>query len=261
MDDAPGRAGVWLARESENPQVVVVGLPWSPTSQGVALAPLGVRGRLNRFDTSHSEGETDFSDVPVRDNGNWPVTGLSQDELLGYISSRRDELPSPGLSLFLGGDDAITSAIVGALGTDLVRISCTAMGVDQVETVTIGAHGFTRHDGSEALTNDEIDAEGIPTIVDRALDKLAMSRTIHVSVDLDALDPAFAPASPGSMPGGLDVRRLAEAVRRLARSPKVSSMDFIGADVHLDGSGRTLDTTCHLLLSAVTGFRERSPAA
>lgn len=261
MDEGPARADVWLARESEKPDMAVVGLPWSPTSQGVALTPLAVRDRLKRFTTYHTEAHVDLSDVQVRDSGNWPVAGLSLGALEEYISTRRDELPSRGLSLFLGGDDAITSAIVGALETDLVRISCTAMEVDQTVTLTIGAHGFTRLDGSEALTNDEIDAEGIPKIVDRALDKLAMSKTIHVSVDLDTLDPAFAPASPGSMPGGLDVRRLADAVRRLARSPKVGSMDFVGADVHFDESGRTLDVICHLLLSAMTGFKERSSAA
>lgn len=259
MDEAKGRADVWLAGEANEPQVVVVGLAWSPASEGVALAPLAVRDRLSRFSTYHSERQTDFSDVPARDGGNWPVAGLDPHGLQEYISSRIDELPKPGLSLFLGGDDAIGAALVAALGAGLIRFSSSPVTVDGVETVTIGVHGFTRAAGADTiLTNDQIAREGTRMIVDRALRKLATSETIHVSVDLDALDPAYAPGSPDSMPGGLDVRQLADAVRRCAASPKVSSMDFVGVDPPLDASGRTLDVTCHLLLCAVTGFKEKS---
>lgn len=262
MDDRVGRADIWLATESGDPQLAVIGLPWSPSSDGIARSPLALRDRLSGFVTFDSERQTDFSEVQVRDFGNWPVAGLGAEALRKYIAARREELPSTGLSLFLGGDDAITAAIVAAMGASLIRFSSKPSGLDGVETVTIGAHGFNRADSAgTTLGNDQIAKEGTRMIVDRALGKLAMSETIHVSVDLDALDPAFAPGSPDSMPGGLDIRQLADAVRRCATSPKVGSMDFVGADANLDESGRTLDVTCHLFLTAVTGFRERSPTA
>ena len=264
MDETPDRADLWLARESNDPRLIVVGLPWSSGSEGLAIAPLSMRDRLARFATSHTERGTDFGDVPVRDGGNWPVTGLDTDELETYLRSRLGELPTRGLSIFIGGADPVTRAIVAATGASLIRFSARPIAepLDGVETVTIGAHGFAgRGEQSDTvLTSDQIGKEGMRMIVDRALGKLAMSETIHVSVDLDVLDPAFAPASPDSMPGGLDVRNLADAVRRSAASPKVSSMDLVGVDANLDDSERTLDVSAHLLLSAVTGFKERSLA-
>ncbi len=226
------------------------------------MAPSSLRDRLGRFSTFHTERKTDFGDVPVRDAGNWPVTGLDPDELEAYLTSRLDEFPARGLTIFLGGEDAVTDAIVAVTGASLIRFSSGAStnAKGAVEAVTVGVHGFGRP-GSHSdtiLTNAQIGKEGMRMIVDRALGKLAMSETIHVSVDLDVLDPAFAPASPDSMPGGLSVRELAEAVRRSSASPKVSSMDFVGVDVNLDDSKRTLDVIAHLLLSAATGFKERS---
>ena len=262
MGEALDRADLWLAREHGEARLVVVGLPWSTGSQGLAISPLSLRDRLGRFSTFHTERETDFGDVPVRDAGNWPVTGLSPDELEAYLTSRLDELPTRGLTIFLGGEDAVTAAIVAATGASLIRFSAglATAAMPGIEAVTIGAHGFG-NPGSHSdttLTNAQIGKEGIRMIVDRALGKLAMSETIHVSVDLDVLDPAYAPASPDSMPGGLGVRELAEAVRRSAASPKVSSMDFVGVDANLNEADRTLDVTAHLLLSAATGFKERT---
>ena len=108
------------------------------------------------------------------------------------------------------------------------------------------------------MVNSQIAKEGMRMTVDRALGKLAMSKAIHVSVDIDALDVAFAPGAPGAMPGGLTVRELSDAVRRCGASRKVTSMDFVGVDASHDLADPTLDTMTHLLLSAVAGFAERT---
>ncbi len=265
MDDVRGHADVWLARGGEQPQVAVVGLPWSQHS-GIALAPLALRDRLSRFSTFHSERQSDVAEVRAFDMGNWPVLGLDLADLQGYLSSRIDQLRSPGLTFFLGGDDAICQAIRGAMRADLLRFSSNRLAEEEqlgaVRTVTIGAHGFARTpkdrpaEPGTTFTHEQIEDEGMGTIVDRALGELE-SQDIHVSIDLDALDPSLVPGSRDAMPGGLVVRQLAEGVRLCAASPKVSSIDFVGADVQLDESGRTLDVSCHLLLTAVMGFRER----
>ncbi len=268
MDDARDRADVWLAAGSDEPQLVVVGLPWSQRSSGMALAPLALRDRLSRFSTSHSERHVDIAQVSVDDLGNWPVTGLEGADLQLYLSSRADDLHPQGITFFLGGDDGISQAIVGATTADLIRFSSRQpVDGDQlagVRRVTIGAHGFTgvaqrRHVGPDTtIPHGQIAELGMATVIDLALEELAGSEKIHVSIDLDVLDPSFVPGSPDAIPGGLGVRQLAEGVRLCAASARVSSMDLVGADVYLDESGRTLDVGCHLLLSGAMGFRERS---
>ena len=54
VDPAWPRANVWLAGESEDPSLLVVGVPSSTASLSPSradLAPLEVRNRLHRFST------------------------------------------------------------------------------------------------------------------------------------------------------------------------------------------------------------------
>jgi agmatinase len=52
------------------------------------------------------------------------------------------------------------------------------------------------------------------------------SGPVYISVDVDVLDPAFAPGTGTPEPGGLSSRELLWAVRTLA-----SQVDVVGADV------------------------------
>lgn len=272
MGENPGRAHLWLARESPDPDITVVGLPWSPNTQGRALVPLAARDRLRRFSTYQGERDNDFSGLAAADAGNWPVSGLDLDGLVQYLGARMPGLGG-GLQLFLGGDDSITGAIVESLAAETVgviqfsvRPSVGDPYLAKHDNVLIGIQGFAAsadehaaasRAGTTVITNRQIEKEGMRMTVDRALGKLAMSEAIHVSVDLDVLDQAHVPGSPDALPGGLTVRQLADAMRRCGANVKVRSMDFIGADTDL-ASDHTLDTLCHLLLSAVAGYAERS---
>lgn len=272
MNESRDRADLWLAQESANPDVTVVGLPWAPKQPGRARVPLAVRERLRRFSTYHSERDTDFGALTANDAGNWPVTGLDRDELMEYLAGRVPDLTG-GLQLFVGGEDTISAALVESLPTETVgviqfTVRPTLGGSHQPnrDAVLIGIQGFAssaaeldtaRRSGATTISNRQIEKEGMRMTVDRALGKLAMSEAVHVNVDLDVLDQAHVPGSPDALPGGLTVRHLADAVRRCGANAKVRSMDFVGADSDLD-PGHTLDVLCHLLLSAVAGYAERA---
>ena len=108
------------------------------------------------------------------------------------------------------------------------------------------------------LTVDDIVQRGIGSVAEDALTVVAVKTDfVHVDVDIDVLDRAFAPGCPGARPGGMSLRDLAEGVRRCARNPKVISIDFVEVDAEADRDGLTLDTMAHLVLSAVAGYTER----
>jgi arginase family enzyme len=105
----------------------------------------------------------------------------------------------------------------------------------------------------------DVGRRGIESVVEDALTVVAVKTdAVHVDIDVDVLDRAFAPACPGSRPGGLALRDLAEGVRICARNPKVASFDFVEVDPESDHDSLTLDAMAHLVLSAVAGFAERS---
>lgn len=277
MGETRARADVWLAQEAAEPEIMVVGVPWSDISRGVALAPMAMRERLGRFLTHHSERDVDLAEIAVSDAGNWPVSELGKDGLRQRLFERRSRLEPFPLVLYVGGDGGITFPLAADTTGDsragLIRFSkaprddTTGDGLSGQEVVLIGIHTFgssakemaaSANTGATFITDTQIEKEGVRMTVDRALGKLSLCETIHVSVDLDALDRAHAPSALGAIPGGLHLRQLSDAVRRCARSGKVRSMDFVGADAQADGNELTIDALCHVFLSAVTGYAERT---
>jgi formimidoylglutamase len=290
------RADVWLNQEHPDPEVLVVGVPSSKASLSPSradLSPMAMRDRLARFSTFHGEWGVDFGQVAVSDYGNWPVSESDRDQMPGLVGGMARGLPAVPLTLFLGGDNAITRPLVGAQAPDLSRVGVITFdahhdvrtmelgrtngnpirglieedGLPGVNVIQIGIHsfansaeyrGYCEEVGIGVVTISDIEVGGISEVTNLALASLAdRCDTIYVDVDIDVLDRAFAPGCPGARPGGMTVRNLAEGVRRCARHPKVKAMDFVEVDAEADHDGMTLDAMAHLMLSAVAGYAER----
>lgn len=290
------RADVWLAREDDDAEVVVVGVPSSKASLSPSradLTPLAVRERLGRFSTYHGEQAIDFAGVRVRDIGNWPVSELGVEEMPHSVTELASRLPKAPLTLFLGGDNAITRPLVAAMADDLAGVGVITFdahhdvrsldngpnngtpirglieehGLPGENVVQIGIHSFANSGvyrayceerGITVRTMAEVETEGVDSVVGDALQRLDGCDALYVDVDIDVLDRASAPACPGARPGGMTVRQLAAGVFSCARSPKVRMMDFVEVDAAADRDGETLDVMAHLVLSAAAGFAARS---
>jgi len=290
------QASSWLARESSDPSLLVVGVPSSKASihpSRADLTPLEIRRRLDRFSTFHGELGVDFADVTVRDMGNWPVSELDMVAMVGEVSRLAKSLPEAGLCIYVGGDNAITRPLVAAQSDDLTSVGLITFdahhdvralengptngtpirglieehGLPGVNIVQIGIHSFSNsavyraycdHAGITTVTVDQVERIGMKAAVDVALSQLsATCERVFVDIDLDVLDSAFAPACPGARPGGLSVRQLALGVARCAAHPSVKAMDLVEVDASVDHDGRTLDVLAHLLLTAAAGFATR----
>jgi len=256
------------------------------------MAPLEVRERLDRFSTYHGEMDVDFGSVPVRDMGNWPVSELGMDAITEELEELAVSLPKSELTLYLGGDNAITRPLVSALSDDLSSVGLITFdahhdvrdlgngptngtpvrglieehGLPGSNVVQIGIHSFANSAPYRAYSNEvgittvpvgEVERDGMAKVVDAALGRLSSCSKIYVDVDVDVLDRVFAPACPGARPGGLTVRQLSDGVARCAAHPSVVAMDFVEVDPTADIAHQTLDTMAHLVLTAVAGFATR----
>jgi formimidoylglutamase len=290
------RADVWLAQDHPDPQLLVVGVPSSRASLSPSradLTPLELRNRLARFSTFHGEWGVDFGDVTVRDEGNWPVSELDMHQMPAVAEQLAAGLPQVPLTLYLGGDNAITRPLVRSLSRDGRRVGLVTFdahhdvraldlgptngspvrglieedGLPGPNVAQIGIHSFANSAGYRAyceeqgvtvLTVADIEQRGIRSVVEDALTVLTVRcDVIHVDVDVDVLDRSLAPGCPGARPGGMSIRDLAEGVRLCARHPKVVAFDFVEVDAVADHDSLTLDAMSHLLLSAVAGYSER----
>lgn len=71
---------------------------------------------------------------------------------------------------------------------------------------------------------EQLEREGFDAVIEASRRRVA-NRPVYISIDIDVLDPAFAPATGTPEPGGLTSRELLSILRRLR------GLNIIGADI------------------------------
>ncbi|MCC5970988.1 MAG: arginase [Pararhodobacter sp.] len=99
-----------------------------------------------------------------------------------------------------------------------------------------------------------IDEQGITAPLRAFLDRVEAARGfLHVSLDVDFLDPAIAPAVGTTVPGGATFREAHLVMEMLHDSGLVTSLDLVELNPFLDERGRT----AHLMVDLVASLMGR----
>jgi arginase len=96
-----------------------------------------------------------------------------------------------------------------------------------------------RNSGMLVLTMREIDEMGVAAAARQALDRLSGLPRLHISLDMDSLDPLEAPGVGTPVPGGLTYREAHLLMEILADCGKVASLDIVEVNPILDDRNRT----------------------
>jgi arginase len=95
-----------------------------------------------------------------------------------------------------------------------------------------------------------IDEFGVGVLIRRVIDKVrARDGVLHVSFDVDFLDPDVAPGVGTTVPGGATYREAHLIMEMLHDSGLVGSLDIVELNPFLDERGRTARTTVELVAS------------
>ncbi|ESY66876.1 MAG: arginase [Mesorhizobium sp.] len=118
--------------------------------------------------------------------------------------------------------------------------------VDPAEREALNQAGVTVHDMRA------IDEHGIAPLLRAFLARVAaQDGLLHVSLDVDFLDPSIAPAVGTTVPGGATLREAHLVMEMLSDSGLVSSLDLVELNPFLDERGRTatlmVDLTASLM--------------
>ena len=114
-------------------------------------------------------------------------------------------------------------------------------------------------DEREALQNTaihrvdmrDIDESGIARPLSAFLDRVAAAQgMLHVSLDVDFLDPSVAPAVGTTVPGGATIREGHLMMEMLHDSGLMTSLDLVELNPFLDERGRTAQVMVDLAASA-----------
>jgi arginase len=150
------------------------------------------------------------------------------------------------LAVVLGLGDP---SLVGMAGATPMVDGARAAAVG-LRDVDIAERRNIRESGIGAFTMRDIDERGMRAVMDEAI-KRATSGTagIHVSFDLDGMDPDYAPGVGTPSPGGITYREAHLAMEMLADTGKVVSVEFVEVNPVLDKRNSTAKLAVELLAS------------
>ena len=150
------------------------------------------------------------------------------------------------------------AALVGEGHADLVNVGRHGPKILPENVVMIGQRDLDPEEkkrikasGMTVFTMREIDEQGISVIANKTLMKFMHLKRIHLTMDMDALDPVEAPGVGTPVPGGITYREAHLLMEILADSGKVSSMDLVEINPILDIANKTAELAVELTLSAL----------
>ncbi len=93
--------------------------------------------------------------------------------------------------------------------------------------------------GVTVFTMSDIDRQGFAQVVSKVVDFFKKVDIIHVSFDMDVLDPMFAPGTGIPLPGGLTNREALLLMEEIAATGKVCSAEIVEVNPILDLRNQT----------------------
>jgi arginase family enzyme len=259
------------------------------------LAPGLIRQTLRRFSTYDVETRREL-DQPIFDAGDVPLEKMMPAEGFAPIRDAVTRLTTAhGLTLLLGGNNAVTRPGAHGLGLPLERVGLITLdahfdlrdadqgprngnpirclledGLPGRNICQIGLSPFanTRHmhetaDGAGigVTTMAEVKRRGIIPILDEALARIGQVEAIMIDFDIDVIDRAQCPGAPGARPGGMPVDMFFAAARFLAAQPKVRLVDLTEFDPSLDVDSITALTAGRWVCEIAAGHATRGERA
>ena len=114
-----------------------------------------------------------------------------------------------------------------------------------------GERVLIRRRGIRVYTMADIDRHGMHNVLERALDYLHPSaQQLHLSLDLDVVDPDAAPGVGTPESGGITVREAHLAMEMLAQTGFLGSLEAVEVNAFRDTANKTGILATDLILSA-----------
>ena len=151
--------------------------------------------------------------------------------------------------------------LAAALGLTGPEFESEAFRLPAVESDRVALVGVRSLDEAERALLAELDARvytmsdvdriGVETVVREALDHVAGDGFVHVSLDMDVLDPEVAPGVGTPVRGGLSYREAHLAMELVAESSLADSLEVVEVNPILDHGNETAQLAVDLVASAL----------
>ncbi len=287
--DPPPTHGLWadLHDPDVSPaeaDFTVIGVPYD----GAASARTGARQGPERIRfwsrhmTPFSEDRTRLQDVRICDLGDIPINDRATDfERVHQTVAGLDSIP-----IVLGGDHSVTIPVfqgqrdkfmdqrLGILWLDAHPDLCDEFtgskfshacvlrralefGIRPEDVCLVGLRSWETQEidliengGLNVFTAADIVGQGIGVVVEAVRQVLSQCDAVHISLDIDCLDPAFAPGTGIPDAGGLSSRDVISLIKSLQGLPLVG-LDVVEVAPLLDPSEATVFAALKFIMETI----------
>jgi arginase len=118
-----------------------------------------------------------------------------------------------------------------------------------IRSVDSGEKRFVHEQGLEVFDMRSIDEMGVRRVLDLALADLDANTHLHVSFDVDFLDPEIAPGVGTTVPGGPSYREAQLCMEMIADTGRLGSVDIVELNPALDVRNKTATLAVDLVES------------
>jgi arginase len=207
----------------------------------------------------------------VMENGQFPlILGGDHSIAIGTLAGLGDRYENLGVIWYDAHSDINTGetspsgnihgmplAVSIGLGHEkLVNIRGFAPKIKPENVVIIGARSIDpgerkiiKEQGIKVFTMHDIDKLGMTEIMDQTMWYLKDREVdgVHLSLDLDGIDPIYTPGVGTPVPGGISYRESHLAMEMLFTSDMITSAEFVEVNPILDEKNKTADVAVALI--------------
>jgi len=231
---------------------IILGVPFDVTSTyrtGARFGPNAIRQASLNIETYSFRTDIDIEDLRLHDLGDLHVSADTEKTLEMLKLVIKDILEVGKTPVAIGGEHTITLGAMKGLGDKVSKAALVSfdahldlrnefMGlklshttfmrrideqVKPAKIIEVGTRAVCKEEieyakkaGIEFLTAQQIRKEGIEKITKKLMEKLAKYKNFYLSIDIDVLDPAYAPAVQNPEPEGLEPHTLLDILSSIA---------------------------------------------
>jgi len=248
---------------------VILGVPFDVTSTyrtGARFGPNAIRQASLNIETYSFRTDIDIEDLQLHDLGDLDISTDTKKTLERLKLVIKDLIEAGKTPVTIGGEHTITFGILKGLGDKASKTAVVSFDahldlrdefmevklghttfmrrineeVKPAKIIAVGTRAVCREElahakktGIEFFTAQQIRSEGAEHVATQLKEKLTRYESIYLSIDVDVLDPAYAPAVQNPEPEGLEPHVLLDILCSIC-DKRVIGFDVVEVAPHYD---------------------------
>ena len=265
----------------------IIGVPYDGAAcarKGAALGPERIRFWSTHL-TPFSEDRIRLGNLRICDLGDIPIADQARD----FESVREKVANLPNVPIVLGGDHSISIPVfqaqrerykdqrLGVLWVDAHPDLCDVFtgsklshacvlrralefGIDPQDVCLVGLRSWEEQEidliengGLNVYTAALVAERGMKSVATSVYSKLSGCDAVHISLDIDCLDPAFAPGTGIPESGGLTSREVITLIKSMQGLP-LMGLDLVEVAPPIDPSEATVFAALKIIMEYIAVF-------